>query len=48
MEADVLHYLIEHDGKSVSRKMMLEEVWSLQEGTDTRPIDALSYVCDDY
>lgn len=39
MEANVLRYLIEHEGKAVSRKIMLEEVWSLQEGTDTRPID---------
>jgi two-component system, OmpR family, alkaline phosphatase synthesis response regulator PhoP len=39
MEANLLRYLIEHEGKPVSRKTMLEEVWSLQEGTDTRPID---------
>lgn len=39
MEANLLRYLIKHGGKSVSRKVMLEEVWDLQEGTDTRPID---------
>lgn len=39
MEANLLRYLIEHEGKPVSRKTMLEEVWSLQEDTDTRPID---------
>jgi two-component system, OmpR family, alkaline phosphatase synthesis response regulator PhoP len=39
MEANLLRYLIEHEGKAVSRKAMLEEVWSLREGTDTRPID---------
>jgi len=39
MEANVLRYLIQHEGKPVSRKKMLEEVWGLQEDTDTRPID---------
>ncbi len=39
MEANLLRYLIEHEGKPVSRKAMLEEVWSLHEDTDTRPID---------
>ena len=39
MEANLLRYLIEHESQSVSRKVMLEEVWGLQEGTDTRPID---------
>jgi two-component system alkaline phosphatase synthesis response regulator PhoP len=39
MEANVLRYLIRHNGKPVSRKQMLEEVWGLQENTDTRPID---------
>jgi len=27
MEANVLRYLIQHEGKPVSRKQMLEEVW---------------------
>lgn len=39
MEANVLRYLIQHDGKPVSRKKMLEEVWNLHEDTDTRAID---------
>lgn len=39
MEANVLRYLIRHEGTPVSRKAMLEEVWDLQEDTDTRPID---------
>jgi DNA-binding response OmpR family regulator len=39
MEANVLRYLIRHEGKPVSRKMMLEEVWGLHEDTDTRAID---------
>ena len=39
MEANVLRYLIRHEGRPVSRKTMLEDVWGLQEGTDTRPID---------
>jgi len=39
MEANVLRYLIRHQGKPVSRKSMLEEVWGLHEDTDTRAID---------
>lgn len=39
MEANVLRYLIEHEGKTVSRKKMLVDVWGLHEDTDTRPID---------
>jgi two-component system, OmpR family, alkaline phosphatase synthesis response regulator PhoP len=39
MEANVLRYLIRHEGKPVSRKAMLEEVWGLHEDTDTRAID---------
>jgi two-component system alkaline phosphatase synthesis response regulator PhoP len=39
MEANVLGYLIRHEGKTVSRKAMLEEVWGLHEDTDTRAID---------
>ncbi|MBV8569097.1 MAG: response regulator transcription factor [Acidobacteriaceae bacterium] len=39
MEANVLRYLIRHEGKPVSRKSMLDQVWGLQENTDTRPID---------
>jgi two-component system, OmpR family, alkaline phosphatase synthesis response regulator PhoP len=39
MEANVLRYLIEHEGEPVSRKTMLDQVWGLREDTDTRPID---------
>jgi len=39
MEANLLRYLIKHEGKAVSRKAMLEEVWGVREDTDTRPID---------
>ncbi|MBA2704074.1 MAG: response regulator transcription factor [Blastocatellia bacterium] len=39
MEAELLRYLIHHEGKVVSRKAILEEVWNLAEDTDTRAID---------
>jgi DNA-binding response OmpR family regulator len=39
MELNVLKYLIEHEGKPVSRKRMLDDVWGLHEDTDTRAID---------
>jgi two-component system, OmpR family, alkaline phosphatase synthesis response regulator PhoP len=39
MEAGVLRYLIQHEGKQVSRKSMLADVWGLHEDTDTRAID---------
>jgi DNA-binding response OmpR family regulator len=39
MEANLLRHLIHHEGKPVSRKKMLEEVWGLHEDTDTRAID---------
>jgi DNA-binding response OmpR family regulator len=39
MEAKVLRHLIAHEGKAVSRKNMLVDVWGLHEDTDTRPID---------
>ena len=39
MEMNVLRYLILHEGKPVSRKEMIEQVWGLHEDTDTRPID---------
>ncbi len=39
MEANLLRFFISHEGRAVSRKTMLEEVWALQENTDTRPID---------
>ena len=39
MEANLLRYLVDHGGKAVSRKAMLEQVWGLHEDTDTRAID---------
>src|SRR5215211_5720570 len=39
MEADLLRYLINHEGKIVSRSSILEDVWGLREDTDTRAID---------
>jgi DNA-binding response OmpR family regulator len=39
MEANLLRHLIRHEGKPVSRKTMLEEVWGVREDTDTRAID---------
>ena len=39
MEANLLRYLVRHEGKAISRKNMLEDVWNLREDTDTRAID---------
>lgn len=39
MEAQFLRYLIRNEGRVVSRKSILEEVWGLHEDTDTRAID---------
>jgi DNA-binding response OmpR family regulator len=39
MESDLLRHLVKNDGKIVSRKQILEEVWGLHEDTDTRAID---------
>ncbi len=39
MEANLLRYLIKYQGKAVSRKSMLEDVWGVHEDTDTRAID---------
>lgn len=39
MEANLLRYLISHEGRAVSRKAMLENVWGVREDTDTRAID---------
>lgn len=39
MELKLLRYLIENEGQTVSRKTILEDVWGLQEDTDTRAID---------
>src|SRR4051794_9442137 len=35
MEANLLRYLLQHEGKAVSRKSMLEDVWNLRDDTDT-------------
>jgi DNA-binding response OmpR family regulator len=39
MEAKLLRYLVQHEGRTVSRKAILEDVWAVHEDTDTRPID---------
>jgi DNA-binding response OmpR family regulator len=39
MEAQLLQYLVRSEGRVVSRKAILEEVWGLHEDTDTRAID---------
>jgi DNA-binding response OmpR family regulator len=39
MEAQLLRYLVKHEGQVVSRKAILEDVWGLNEDTDTRAID---------
>jgi DNA-binding response OmpR family regulator len=39
MEADLLRYLLDHEGKIVPRKELLENVWRVKEDTDTRAID---------
>jgi DNA-binding response OmpR family regulator len=39
MEASLLRYLVEHEGRPVSRKTILERVWGVREDTDTRAID---------
>lgn len=39
MEANVLRYLVQHEGKRISRKAMLSDVWGLHQDTDTRAID---------
>jgi DNA-binding response OmpR family regulator len=39
MEAKLLRYMIENEGRAVSRNEILEKVWNLQEDTDTRAID---------
>jgi DNA-binding response OmpR family regulator len=39
MECELLRYLVRNAGHPVSRAAILEDVWNLQEGTDTRAID---------
>jgi DNA-binding response OmpR family regulator len=39
MECELLRYLIRNQGRPVSRRAILEDVWDLKEDTDTRAID---------
>lgn len=39
METKLLRYLSRSDGRPVSRKALLEEVWGVREDTDTRAVD---------
>ena len=39
MECDLLRYLVTHAGHPVPRRAILENVWGLDESTDTRAID---------
>jgi DNA-binding response OmpR family regulator len=39
MECDLLRYLVKNAGQPVSRRAILQDVWGLQEGVDTRAID---------
>ncbi len=39
MEASLLRYLVQNEGRPVSRKTILEKVWAVHEDTDTRAID---------
>ena len=36
---DLLRYLVRNAGQAVARRTILEDVWGLHEGTDTRAID---------
>jgi DNA-binding response OmpR family regulator len=39
MESDLLRYLVQNQGRIISRKELLEQVWRVREDTDTRAID---------
>jgi len=39
MEARLFAFLIDNEGKIISRKTLLEEVWGLHQDTDTRAVD---------
>jgi DNA-binding response OmpR family regulator len=39
MEARFLRYLVQHEGRTVARRAILEDVWEVHEDTDTRAID---------
>jgi DNA-binding response OmpR family regulator len=36
---DLLRYLVRNQGRIISRKELLEQVWRVHEDTDTRAID---------
>ncbi len=39
MEATLLRYLIKRESQTVSRSVLLEEVWGVRQDTDTRTVD---------
>ncbi len=39
MEGELLRHLVENNGRTVSRKSLLSDVWGVHEDTDTRAID---------
>ena len=39
MECELLRYLVTHPGQVIPRTRLLEDVWGVHEGTDTRAID---------
>jgi DNA-binding response OmpR family regulator len=39
MEANLLRYLMRHEGEAIDRRRLLEDVWGVREDTDTRAID---------
>ena len=39
METTLLRYLVEHAGRPVARRRLLEDVWGVRKDTDTRTVD---------
>ena len=39
METALLRYLVRHEGTTVARRALLEEVWGVRKDTDTRTVD---------
>jgi DNA-binding response OmpR family regulator len=39
MEATLLRFLVEREGRPVERRVLLEEVWGVRKDTDTRTVD---------
>ena len=39
METTLLRYLVEHEGRPVARRRLLEDVWGVRKDTDTRTVD---------